>query len=458
VVASKGSPGESESSERLRRSLGLFDLVLYGIVIVQPTAPMPIFGVVYKEARGHVATCVLVGMVAIFFTALSYGRMARVYPSAGSAFTYVGRELHGALGYLTGWSMVLDYLLNPTICAIWCARAAQNFVPGVPHFALAALFVALSTGLNCLGIRTSARVTAAMAAAMGAVILVFFAAAVHDLAGAGGGAAAMGAAALARPLYDPATFSAPAVLTGSSIAVLTYMGFDGISTLSEEARNPRRDILRATVLTCVVTGVLSFAEVYVAQLVWPAGASFPDPDTAFVAVAGRVGGPALFALVNATLLVATFGSELTAQLGAARLLYGMGRAGALPRSFFGAVEPRRAVPRNNVLLVGGVSLVGALLLSYQLGAELLNFGAFVAFMGVNVAALVRTYVRAPAGGRRLRDLAAPALGASVCFVIWLGLRWPALVLGGAWLLLGLVVGAVGGRGFAPLPNEDGGDA
>jgi amino acid transporter len=245
---------------RLRRALTLWDLVFYGIVLVQPVAPMGIFGVVSQEARGHVATTILIGMGAMLLTALSYGRMARAYPSAGSAFTYVGQELHPGLGYVTGWSMVMDYVLNPVICTIWCSKAAMNFVPDVPYPIWVTFFAALFTALNLRGVKASARTTEVLAIAMFLVLLLFLASAVRYLM-----AVRLDGAALTRPFYDPATFSWPLVLTGASIASLTYIGFDGISTLSEEVENPRRNILLATVLTCLVTGVLASVQVYAAR-------------------------------------------------------------------------------------------------------------------------------------------------------------------------------------------------
>src|SRR5438874_6157473 len=197
------------------------------------------------------------------------------------------------------------------------------------------------------------------------------------------------------PFYDPRTFSLPVVVTGASIASLTYIGFDGISTLSEEVENPRRNIMLATVLTCLVIGVLAAIQVYVAQLVWGDWKGFPDVDTAFVHVAGKAGGAFMFQLLNVTLLVANFGSGAGSHLGAARLLYGMGRENALPSRFFGVIDPRRNIPRNNVLLVGAVALAGGLTLTYQLGAEMLNFGAFIALMGDNLPALTQYWLRAP---------------------------------------------------------------
>ena len=445
----------------LRRVLGLKELLLYGIILVQPTAPMPLFGVVAQEARGHVVTTVLIGMVAMLFTAISYGRMANAYPSAGSAYAYVGRELHLALGYLVGWGMLFDYVMNPIICAIWCSKSAMKFVPALPYAVWAAFFVLLFTGMNLRGIRASARTNAVVAAGLGVVIVLFFGATAwwlwrHPPVAMGG---------WTQPFYDPQTFSWQHVSTGASLAMLTYIGFDGVSTLSEEVHNPRRNILLATVLTCLVTGVLASVQVYAAQLIWPETTNFADVDTAFVEVAGKAGGPWLFFTVNAALLIASIGSGSGAHLGAGRLLYSMGRDNAIPRRFFGSVNPRTRIPGNSILFVGALVLVGAFALNYldavvtealkwlgrparaagppitgyQLGAELLNFGASVAFMGVNASALVRYYFRAER--RTLGNLLPPLLGFLVCFYIWASLRTPAKVVGLAWLATGILYGA-----------------
>ena len=374
---------------RLRRTLTLRDLILYGIIVIQPVAPMSVFGVLSQRGRGHVVTAILIAMVAMLFTGISYGRMARAYPSAGSAFTYVAQEVNPAVGYITGWSMVMDYMLNPLICTIWCAEQTHQFAPGVPLWGWKIFFAVVFTLLNVQGIKTSARINTIMAIFMGAVVAVIFAAAARYILGHPHSEAGF----FTRPFYDPRTFTYAGLFGCTSIAVLTYIGFDGISTLSEEAENPRRNILLATVMTCLVIGLLSALEVYVAQLIWPAVEKFPDLDTAYVYVAARAWKP-LFPIVGFTLLLANFGSGMGAQIGAARLLYGMGRSNALPKSFFGVVDERHRVPRNNVVFVGAVALLGAFLLSYERGAEMLNFGALIAFMGVNLAAFLRYYVRA----------------------------------------------------------------
>jgi putrescine importer len=427
--------GSSPEAPQLQRSLKLWHLIVYGIIIIQPTAPMGIYGVVSNIARGHVVTTILIAMVAMLFTAISYGRMARVYPRAGSAFTYVSEELNPKLGYVVGWAMLMDYLLNPIICVIWCSQAARNVVPGVPYAFWVISFALLSTYLNTRGIQTSGRVNAILSIAMSMVVILFLGMGIRYIFST----VHPTASDLLRPFYDPATFSTSTVFRGTSVAVLTYIGFDGISTMAEEVENPRRNILLATVFTCLIIGILSMVQVYVAQLAWPATKPFPPymVDTAFVHVAARVGGTFLFQLLNATLLIANMGSAVAAQFGASRLMYSMGRDNSLPPRVFGAIHPRHHVPRNNVLIVGAIALTGAFLLTYEQGAELLNFGAFIAFIGVNAAALVHYKFRSQE--KVTLPLLIPALGILVCAFIWIHLSHNAQILGVLWICVGLLV-------------------
>ena len=424
---------KTEPAPGLRRALKLRHLILYGIIIVQPTAPMGIYGVLSNVSYGQVVTTILIAMIAMSFTALSYGRMARVYPSAGSAYTYVAGALHPLLGYAVGWSMLMDYLLNPIICAIWCSAAAHNVLPSVPYAAWAVAFVTAFTALNLFGVQTSSRVNALLAGAMGVVVLIFMAYAVRYIMLVVKPVAGQ----WLLPFYDPVNFSTSRLFHGTAIAVLTYMGFDGISTMSEEVENPRRNIMLATVFTCVLAGLISALEVYVAQIAWPFSGPFSESmvDTAYVHVAMRVGGKVLFHLLNATLLVANMGSGITTQFGASRLLYGMGRENALPSRVFGAVHAKTAIPRNNVLLVGGCTLIGMFLLTYQKGAELVNCGALIAFMGVNMAALIHYKYRS----KEKVPLAAtaPLIGFLVSAFIWGNLSRGARLLGTVWMLFGI---------------------
>ncbi|MGA6981901.1 MAG: APC family permease [Candidatus Sulfotelmatobacter sp.] len=462
------TPVAVSSAPRLRRTLTLSDLILYGVIVIQPVAPMSVFGVLSDRGHGHVVTAILIAMVAMLFTGISYGRMARAYPSAGSAFTYVAQEINPAVGFVTGWSMVMDYMLNPLICTVWCAGQANQFAPGVPSWIWKIFFAVVFTLLNVRGIKTSARINTAMALLMGIVVVAIFIAAARYIFGA-----PQGTVSYLRPFYDPHTFSWSNLMGCTSIAVLTYIGFDGISTLSEEAENPRRNILLATVFTCLLIGVLSAAEVYVAQLIWPASQPFPDINTAYSYIAGRAWKP-LFPIVGFTLLLANFGSGFGSQTGAARLLYGMGRSNALPKSFFGKIDAKSHVPLNSVIFVGVVALLGAFALeivagfrtyalsmttvtwetlkrilnggeAYGLGAEMLNFGALIAFMGVNVAAFLRYYVRAEE--KKIGNLVPPVFGFLICLGLWLNLSRPAMIVGSIWMAAGILFGAIRTKGF-----------
>jgi amino acid transporter len=433
---------------RLRRVLGLWDLILFGIVLVSPTGPLAFFGVLNERGRGHAATSILLAMFAMLMTAVSYGRMARAYPSAGSAFAYVGQEINPVLGYATGWGIMLDYLVFPAIAIIWIGQQMHVFFPAMPYWLCVTIFAGVITGLNVQNVRMSARVNLALTAGMGLIILIFLAAAARYVLGHPHG----GGEFFTRPFYDPQTWSWKAIAASTSLGVLTYIGFDGISTLAEEAREPRRHILQAAVLTCVAIGIICVLEVYAAQLVWPVSEPFPDLDTSFTFVAQRVWAP-LFGVVGFTLLVANFGSGMGAQAAAARLLYGMGRSGALPEWFFGRIEPKRRVPRNNVLLVGAIALFAAIVLpavageatGYELGANMLNFGALLAYMGVNAAAFMRYYWRAPE--KRLVNAIAPAVGFVVCLLLWWNLNVRARTFGVIWMAAGIAYGAWKTRWF-----------
>jgi amino acid transporter len=439
------------NSTSLNRTLGLWNLIIIGMVIIQPTAPMGIYGVISNKAHGHVVTTILLAMIAMLFTAISYGRMARVYPSAGSAYTYVGQEMHSALGYVVGWGMVMDYLINPLICIAFCAKAAMNILPGLSFYVWIIFFAAFFTWMNLRGIKTSAQLNEALCAGMVVVVLLFLACVVrtlwhvhHD------------PGFFTHPFYDPANFHASSIFAGTSVAVLTYIGFDAISTFSEEVRNPRRNILLATVLVCLITGLLSGLEVYAAQLIWGSKPfSSDNVESAFAMVSGKAGGIVLFQIVNFTLLIANMGSGMGSQLAAGRLLYGMGRGNALPKSFFGAIEPKHRVPRNNILAVGAFALTGAALLeffanrlgggAYEIGAQCLNFGAFIAFMGVNAAAFVH-HLRHEQS-KSLNGYLVPALGFLICAFIWANLSSKALILGTVWMAAGITYGAFRTRGF-----------
>ena len=448
-------PTSAPAEPHLRRVLTLWDLVFYGIVLIQPIAPVPLYGVAQKLSDGHFLTTILIAMFAMLITAVSYGRMAALYPAAGSAYTYVGKGLNPHLGFLAGWAMFLDYLLQPLINTVWISTALhERYVPKVPFVAWAAIIAGIITLLNLRGIRTSARANKILLFAMFVVIAAFLVLAVRFLLRLQG----LPALFSTKPFYDPTTFNSQRVWTATSFAALTYIGFDGVTTLAEDVKNPKRNVLLATVLVCLFTGVFGGVEVYLGHLVWPNWRSFPNLETAFMDICSRVGGIVLFNAMGAILILAAFGSGLTGGLGAARLLFGMGRDNVLPRRVFGHLSPGSATPTYNILIIGALTLVGAVLLNaignaYQHAGELLNFGAFLAFMGVNLATFWQfTVLSRPAYKRRiLADAVLPAVGFLFCSLIWWNLNSLAKTIGGIWFAIGVLYLGVTTSGFRRAP-------
>src|SRR6266568_520979 len=449
------SAAVSSSAPRLRRTITLWDLIFYGIVLIQPIAPVPLYGVAQKLSDGHFATIILIAMFAMMITAVSYGRMAALYPSAGSAYTYVGKGLNPHLGFLAGWAMILDYLLQPLINTVWISTALhERYLPQIPYIAWAALIAGIMTVLNLAGVKSSARANKVLLAVMSVVVAFFVWLAIRYLWHGQGWAGLLST----EPFYNPKTFNSHKILTATSFAALTYIGFDGVTTLAEDVENPKRNVLLATVLVCVFTGVFGGLEVYLGQRVWPNWHTFPNLETAFMDICRRVGGPILFNAMGAILILAAFGSGLTGGLGAARLLFGMGRDNVLPRRIFGYLTPGSSTPVYNILIIGVLTFLGAIGLNhvgnaYEHAGELLNFGAFLAFMGVNLAAFWQFGIVRRSDPKRnlLRDALLPLFGFAFCGLIWWNLNSLAKTVGGIWFAIGLLYIAVKTRGFRTAP-------
>ncbi len=443
------------SAPRLKRVLTLWDLIFYGIVLIQPIAPVPLYGVAQKLSDGHFATIILIAMFAMLITAVSYGRMAALYPAAGSAYTYVGRGLNPHLGFLAGWAMILDYLLQPLINTVWISTALhERYVPQVPYIAWAALIAGIMTVLNLAGVRSSTRANKILLFFMSIVVVAFVVLATRFLFSTQGWSGLFSI----QPFYDPKTFNAHRIWTATSFAALTYIGFDGVTTLAEDVENPKRNVLLAVVLTCVFAGVVSCFEAYLGARVWPDWRSFPDLVTAFMDICRRVGGPVLFHAMGLILIVAAFGSGLTGTLGAARLLFGMGRDNVLPKKLFGYLKPGSNTPTFNIVLIGVLAFAGAVILNdigsaYEHAGELLNFGAFLAFMGVNLATFWQFTVMSKPGYKRriIADTVLPLIGFVFCALIWWNLNSLAKTVGAIWFAVGLLYVGIKTRGFRAAP-------
>ncbi len=423
----------ADSPPAFRRVLSLTALLCFGIAFVGPTAPYTFFGIGSGKSHGHLALVYVIATVAMMFTAVSYGRMANAHPRAGSVYSYASAELHPLAGFFAGWAMILDYVFLPIISVIIISATLHKFVPEVPYVAWALGAATATTLLNLRGIVVTTRFTIIYTTLLAVSVVWFCALAVWALLhGAGAGTLLS-----LKPFYDPATFNLGAMQSAFAITVLSFLGFDGTSTLAEDAKNAPRDIPRATVLTCVVCGASFVVLTYLGQLLWPDWTKFPSQETAFSEIGRLVGGGALFAVISGFVLGQAATSTVTSQASASRLLFGMSREGRLPHAVFGYIHPRLETPVYSVMLIGLASAVCPLLLTLDQAAEMVNFGACLGFIGVNLSALFRAGREWRRGERGAWRMVAPLLGFLICAWIWWSLSGLAMKLGGLWCAAGL---------------------
>ncbi|MEU5994813.1 APC family permease [Spirillospora sp. NPDC047418] len=427
--------------QELKRSLGFRDLVVYGLIFMVPIAPFGIFGSVFQGAGGMVALAYAIGMLVMLFTAASYAQMARAFPMAGSVYTYAGRGIAAPVGFLSGWMILLDYVLVPGLLYLIASVAMNSLVPSVPVWLWLVAFVLLNTVVNFFGIEMTARINRVMLLAELVILVIFLVIGVVALAqgkGHGGGF---------TPIYNGATFSWGLVFGAVSIAVLSFLGFDGISTLAEENRESARAIGRSMVAALVLVGLLFIVQTWVASLLVPhpdALIKDGDPDGTAFYDAARVAGGAWLAKLTAlaTAIAWGFANSLVAQAATSRLLYAMARDRQLP-GFLAKVHPTRRVPVNATLLVAAVSLALGLYMAERddgitLLSSLINFGAMTAFLVLHVSVVVHYVVRS--GSRDWwRHLIAPVIGFLILGYVVINAKVAAQKLAFVWLAIGVAV-------------------
>jgi len=423
--------------QELKRSLGLRDLLIYGLIFIVPISPFTLFGMIFNASHGMVPFVYLVGLVAMVFTALSYMALSEAFPVAGSVYIYAGRSMGEEAGFLAGWAMLLDYLLIPTLCYVACAIALQAEWPQIPKPVAVVFFLGFSTVINYLGIEASARANLVMLFVQGIILVVFMVAGVmalrHGVAGAHFSP---------LPLLDPARMSPSLVFGALSLAVLSFLGFDAISTLAEETKGGPTVVGRATMLSLCIATVLFVAQTYLASLFVLGRTSFPpgdETDSAFYNIAATIGGGSLKVLAavpGAVLSVAA--CALTAQAATARLLFGMARDGRLPR-FLAYVDPKHQVPSRAVFLVAAITLGLGLLLVNQLDllASMVNFGALTGFLLLHLSVIAHFIIRQKSR-RWIRHLLVPVIGFVIAAYVLFNAGTPAKIAGLCWLGVGAV--------------------
>jgi amino acid transporter len=419
--------------QQLRRTLTTRDLVIYGMILMLPIAPYQVYGYVWQEAKGLVPLASLVGLVGMIFTALSYAAMSRAFPLAGSVYTYAQRGLHEVAGFFSGWLILLDYILVPSLLYLFSAVALRPLLPGIPAWFWLAAFISFNAAVNLAGIELTARINhymLAMELAALGLFLVMAMIALHHGVGAG--------RLTWAPIYDPSVFSWSMIAGATSIAVLSFLGFDGISTLSEENRGREGAIGRATVLALLLVGALFMLQTWVATDL-AKGMQFSSPDTAFYEIAERAGGAWLKLVTIVALVIAlAIGNAMAAQGAVARVLFAMARDGKLPK-VLAKIHPRFKTPYVSTLAVAAVSLMVGLLFDSRVDdlTRIVNFGALSSFVLLHVSAINHFFLRQRSGDW-LRHLVFPLVGLLIILFVLYEMDRAAKILGASWIAIGIV--------------------
>ncbi|PYC26071.1 APC family permease [Pseudomonas mosselii] len=426
---------------QLRRVLGLPALVFFGLVYMVPLTIFTTYGIVTELTGGRTAGAYLVTLLAMLFTATSYSFMVKRFPVAGSAYSYTNMAFGPSVGFLAGWSLLLDYLFIPMINYLLIGLFLNIAFPAIPAWTIVLAAIALVTVLNVVGIHSVAKTSNLIVGAQIVFIGVFVALSWQGLAGQ--------PVDLLAPLRGDG--SAPgfgALMAGAAVLCLSFLGFDAVSTLAEECKDARRDVPRAIILTTLGAGLLFTVLAYVSQLVLP-GSSFANTDAAANEVMMKAGGQFLANFFTAAFVAGSLGSALASQAAVSRILFTMGRDRVLAQRSFGYLSPRFGTPVFAILLVSAFSLL-ALVIDLATLASLISFGALVAFSAVNLA-VVKTHLlddstqRSPMG--LLRYGVVPLVGLGLTLWLWTSLSALTLVIGLCWFALGLAYLAVLTAGF-----------
>ncbi|NVZ68882.1 APC family permease [Pseudomonas costantinii] len=432
---------------RLQRTLSLGSVVLFGIAYMTPIIVLGTFGILAQSTAGMVPAAYLAALVAMFFTAMSYGRMASAFPVAGSAYSYVRKAISPKLGFIAGWAVLLDYLFLPM--AIWLIGAAylNSAFPSVPQWVWVLAFIGITSAINIVGLKLANGINALLMLVQFLVLIAFVALCIHYI---GGDAS--------KPLWTLTPFfngqmQMPLIMSGAAIACYSFLGFDAVSTLTEETRDPRRTIPRAIMLITLIGGLIFVAVSYFVQIAHPSF-EFANVDSAAYEIARNIGGDLFVSIFLIGLIVGQFASGLSAQASGSRLLFAMGRDGVLPKSFFGTLHVRFGTPVNSILLCAVVALL-ALKLDVTTSTSFINFGAFLAFSLVNLSVIFHYWIGAKERGVRelILFLVFPGIGLVADLWLMVSLDHLAIYLGVMWLAIGLVYLGFLTRGFSQQPPE-----
>ena len=437
----------------LKRTLTLPLIIMFGLSYLAPTVVFNYYGLFTPSTNGMYTLALCATAVVMALTAYSYTQMVKAYPSAGSAYTYISKSVQPHLGFLSGWVMLVDYLLLPMICYLLLGVYINEYFPMIPVWLIVIIVAAIGMVINIVGIKTASIVdTVVTCAAIGFTIL-FIACIVRYVTGGGGAGTLFDPTAF----YNPDTFEIKGLLSASAVLCASFVGFDAVTTLAEEVKEPEKVMGKAIMGVVIGAGIIFAIVAYFSQIAWPeAYLNIEDPDTGIFELFPHIGmswlGTVFFIVDNC----GSFVCALAGMGAVSRILYGMGRDNILPKKFFGKISPRFQTPVNNIVLTTVIALTAIFYQDNVMGAaSLVSFGAVCGFFMVNLSVISHYIVRGKERGAAamIKHLIVPAVGMASLVVVFLFMETSAKILGGLWLLVGIIYLVIKTKGFRELPPE-----
>ncbi len=450
------SENAQQQNGEFKKVLGIGSLVIFGLAYMAPTVVFNYYGPISVSSKGMYPTCFVITALAMFFTAFSYANMSREFQKSGSAYVYVQQSLNPHIGFVAGWVMLLDYLLLPMICILCVAVYMETYVPAVPAWVWVVIIVGLLFLVNALGISVAAKVDTVIVGAQLLMMALFIVVGVISIVNGGIDGDSKGLID-GTAFYNPDVFEMRLVLYPAAILCVSFLGFDAVSTLSEEAKNPVRDIPRAIVLVCLGAGVIFTLIAYIAQVMWPTGyLQMEDPDSGIFELLAKINTiPHMDIMFLVVDNIGSVACALSGQAAVIRIMYNMGRDNILPKKFFGHMS-KKGVPVYNLIIVGVIGLVAIFFTDNIMGGVgLVSFGALTGFVLVNISVPVLFLKKkGERGGKAIFNYAVlPLIATAICVYLWFNMAVTAKIIGLIWLAIGIIILAIKTKGFRQLPPE-----
>ena len=422
------------NSPTLKRTLSLKYIVFFGLSFMAPTTMISTYGVAVTSTNGMISTAYAIALIVMLFTAYSYAQMVKAYPTAGAAYTFTQKSISPHVGFLVGWTILLDYIFSPMISSLFLGIAMNAYFPSVPMYVWIIVFIVTVTTINVLGVTIAAKFSTAILFMQFGTYTLFIIFSIKGLLNGQGA----GTLFSILPFIDSHA-NMPEIMAVIPVLCFSFLGFDAVTTLSEEVKNPKKSIPKAIYLITIIGGVLYIVGSYFLQLVWPDYQSFKNPEAAYIDIAMYIGGNFLVSYILAEGTMACFASAIASGTSASRILYAMGREQVLPAKIFGHLSPKYRTPVYNILIIGCIAF-SSLFLSLTFAVSLINFGALFTFTLVNLSVIAHYYIRKKQRSIRgtIQYLIIPLIGASLTGLFFVKLDIHSLILGGVWFTLGFL--------------------